>query len=147
MNIKRLFFGNTEYRVLVVGAYSYAAFSVATLVQILSSGTSNPEIQPYLARVAFTAMPLLATGLALDFYCVDRPKMAWLAAPLCAIIGALIAVSSTSLGVVLGFYSLQVANYMNYGVWSGVTILIIASVASWLVDGGKAEKNTPSKSN
>jgi hypothetical protein len=146
MNFRRIFFGNTEYRVLAVGAYSFAAFSVATLVQILSSGTASPEILPHLARVAYTIMPLLAAGLALDFYCINHPKMAWLAAVLCAFIGGMIGVSSTSMGFVLGFYSAQVAAFMNYGAWSGVAILLTASVASWYMDAGKSEKDSSSKS-
>ena len=138
MKFRHIFLGNTEYRLLAVGAYSFAAFSVAALVQILSSGTAKPEFDPHLARVALTAMPLLATGLALDFYCVNRPKMAWLAALLSTIIGALIAISSNSMSVVLGFYSPRVAEYMNYGVWGGFAVLVLASIASWFSDNPEA---------
>ncbi len=142
MKFRHIFLGNTEYRLLAVGAYSFAAFSVAALVQILSSGTAKPEFDSHLARVALTAMPLLATGLALDFYCVNRPKMTWLAALLSTIIGALIAISSNSMSVVLGFYSPKVAEYMNYGVWGGFAVLVLASIASWFFDSRDAAPET-----
>ena len=131
--ISKLFIlGDTEYKLLAVGAYSFAAFSIATIVQILSSGPIDPAMQQQLARVAGTSMPLLATGLALDFYCVGKSNKSWLAPLLCTIIGALIGISSTALGEVLGVYSPQVALYMNFGSWGAIFILLIASMLSGL---------------
>lgn len=133
MNLRHFVFSDAEYRLLAVGAYSFAAFSIAALVQILSSGNVDPVVHPHLARVAFTAMPLLAAGLSLDFYCVGRPRMHWLAALLCMAIGALISISSSSMGVVLGVYSSAVAQYMNYGLWTAVALVLLAGISSWLV--------------
>lgn len=132
--MRRFLLGNTELRVLAVGAYSFAAFAVATVVQILSSGSATPELMPHLARVGLTAAPLLAAGLALDFYCVKRPKMAWIASILAAIIGLLMAASSNAMSAVLGIYSAEVADFMSYGIWGGAGLLVLAAMGSWLVD-------------
>lgn len=133
MKSKFTFSGDTEYRLLAVGAYSFTAFSVAALIQILSSGTTEPSSYPYLAKIGFTVMPLLASGLALDFYCVGKPKMVWFASILCMVIGGLIGISMNSIGAVLGVYSPQVAEYLGYGIWGGVAVLIVVSIASWLI--------------
>jgi hypothetical protein len=130
MNSKHMFLNDTEYKLLAVGAYSFAAFSIATIVQILSAGPIGPAMEQQLAKVAITTMPMLAAGLALDFYCVGKPKQSWLAPLLCLIIGALIGVSSTALGAVLGIYSPQVAVYMNYGSWAGIITLVFSAMVS-----------------
>ncbi len=135
---KHLILGDTEYKVLAVAAYSFAAISIATIVQILSSGPIDPAIQQHLVRVAGTSTPLLAAGLALDYYCLGKSNKAWLARLLCIIIGALIGISSTALGEVLGVYSPQVALYINYGPWGAIFILLIASMLSGL---GKIKTN------
>ena len=119
----------SHLRALTVGAYSFSAFSVGAVLQALTGDSPPVCIEPPLGRLAFTALPLLASGLSLDFYCSNRPSLNGLASLLCAGIGILIGVAMPAFIKLIACYSPTVAAHLESSVWLGLGIGAVAVVA------------------